>query len=536
MGSIGILVFGVILCFVILGTIPKIPSNLLRGAAALGAMLVIGIFALASSYRFVGENEVGVVVKNIGFTELPPGQIIAMNGEKGPQAQILPPGWHSGYWPIIFDVEVVPILEVKDGMCAILTALDGKPMPSGQSFAAEWETADFQKMINDATYFLGPGNGIKGPQASILTPGKYRFNPKLFTVEQVPATNIEKATVAVIKSNVGSEMAVANTDGTDLVKRGERGIWAEPYLPQKIYLNTKAYEPTIISTRETNVRYGIGGDNIKEEQEIDVRTMDGFTFPVDVRIVYQIKPEDAPRLVAQLGDDQESLQRRLASTVRAIFRNNAENVKALDYVRQRSHQEESSSKAIAEEMINVGVTVKAVFIGQIGDEATLGPLLKTQTDREIALQESLTFEEQQRTQEKKKELSRTEQEAEEEKRLATATYEVKIAEQDKEKRIIEASAEAEAILIKAEAQAEAYKRIALEIGKGNAALIELLKIIGESGINITPRVMINGNAGGSSDGTSAETTALIGTMLDSMISDKPDEQDNVAADDHEDGE
>ena len=129
---------------------------------------------------------------------------------------------------------------------------------------------------------------------------------------------------------------------------------------------------------------------------------------------------------------------------------------------------------------------------------------------------SIVGQAQQLAAEKKKELSRTEQEADEEMRLATARYDVQIAEQNKEKRIIEAGAEAEAIEIQAKAQADAYQLIAQQIGPGNAALVELLKIIGESGINITPRVMVVGNDGGSTGG--AETAALIGTMLDSMLS------------------
>jgi hypothetical protein len=60
--------------------------------------------------------------------------------------------------------------------------------------------------------------------------------------------------------------------------------------------------------------------------------------------------------------------------------------------------------------------------------------------------------------------------------------------------------------------------VALQIGPGNAALLELLKIVGEAGINITPRVMVIGGGNGTG-GASAETTALIGTMLDSMLSD-----------------
>ena len=45
----------------------------------------------------------GVVTKNIGFKSLPPGKIVATEGEKGPQARILPPGWHPWYWPFIYD-------------------------------------------------------------------------------------------------------------------------------------------------------------------------------------------------------------------------------------------------------------------------------------------------------------------------------------------------------------------------------------------------------------------------------------------------
>ena len=206
------------------------------------------------------------------------------------------------------------------------------------------------------------------------------------------------------------------------------------------------------------------------------------------------------------------------SAVRAIFRNNAEGVKALDYVQQRSHQESQSLKMLQEEMQKIGVTITGVRIGDVGDKESLGELLKTQTDREIALQEQLTFQEQQRAAEQKKQLTKTEQEAEEEKRLATASYEVQIAEQDRQKIVIKAEADAEAVKIKAEAQADAYKLIAEQIGKGNAALIEVLKVVGESGISITPRVMVNGQAGATGD---AETTALIGTMLDSMVSKTP---------------
>jgi uncharacterized membrane protein YqiK len=169
---------------------------------------------------------------------------------------------------------------------------------------------------------------------------------------------------------------------------------------------------------------------------------------------------------------------------------------------------------LASQMARYGVRVTAVRIGNVGDEASLGALLKTQTDRELAKQEQLTFQEQQKAAEQKKQLSRTTQEAEEEKRLATAAYAVKIAEEELRRKVTEAQAEAQSTTIRAEAQAQAYEKIAQQIGKSNAALIELLKVVGERNIQITPRILVLGD-----HAQGGANTALIGTMLDRMIQD-----------------
>jgi uncharacterized membrane protein YqiK len=257
-------------------------------------------------------------------------------------------------------------------------------------------------------------------------------------------------------------------------------------------------------------------DPVAEEREIRVTTSDGFKFPVDVRVEYVIEAVNAPVVVASLGDDEgERFRNVMNSAVRAIFRNNAEKVRALDYVQQRSLQESQSLVMLTEQMSRFGVKVTAVRIGEVGDEASLGSLLKTQTDRELAKQEQQTFQEQQKAAEQKKQLSRSQQESEEERKLATAAYGVKIAGEEQKRRIAEAEGEAQAIKIKALAQADAYKQIAEQIGKSNAALIEILKIVGERNIQITPRIMVQGE--GSHSGA---TTALIGTMLDRMVTDE----------------
>ncbi|MHC4975392.1 MAG: SPFH domain-containing protein [Planctomycetota bacterium] len=518
-----ILALGVFISIGILVSIPRAPKAMRVPSVALSIVVLFVSFTL-SSFRLVGDDSIGVVIKNVGTTSLPEGQIIATLGEKGPQAKILPPGWHPWLWPFIYEVEQYQVVTISQDEIGMITALDGQPLPSGEVFAPEWSQDTFQDMLN-AEYFLGEGAGSKGPQTSVLTPGKYRINPKLYNIERVGVTNIEKATVGVVKSNVGPASGDVQTAG-HLVDRGQRGIWRTPFEPQKLYLNSKAYEITVISTDMRTIRYTEGArstDDV-EQREITVRSSDGFTFPVDVRIEYLIRPEDAPIVVANFRDDGTRLLERLNSVVRSVFRNNAESEKALDYVQNRSTQESSSLEMIRSQMADFGVTVTAVRIGDVGNPETLGELLKTQTDREIALQQQITFQEQQRAAEQRKALTRTEQEAEEEKRLATAQYEVQIAEQAKQQQIIAAEAQAEQISIEARAQAEAFRVIAEQIGRGNAAMIELLKIVGERGIQITPRVMVVGEGSSSGD---AETTALIGTMLDQMVrQQEPDASNN----------
>ncbi len=530
----------------------KLQSKSVKAAAVFVALLVLFAGVLVSSVRRVNSDEVGIVVKNIGSKSLQGGAYIAINGEQGVQADVLSPGWHFWYWPFVYDVRAVKLTEVPAGSIGIVDSKDGLPMPSGQVIAPEWPTSEFNNML-DARYFLTTGKGLRGTQASVLTPGKYRINSELFKVKTVPITEVLQGEVAVLKANFGtpptsnvagiaglleSAAETPDADRLKLAKEGEMGIRELVLPPGKYPINTEAYTVVEILTTQMMAQFTAaharaadtgqaaearpgrqasktGHDPSLEERAITVRTSDGFTFPVDVRIEYVIEPQHAPIVVAKLGDDEgDRFRNALNSAVRAIFRNNAEGVRALDYVQQRSHQESQSLSMLAVQMARFGVTVTAVRIGDVGDEKTLGALLKTQTDREIAKQELITFGEQQKAAEQQRQLSRATQEAEEEKRLATAAYGAKIAEETRKQRLTEAGAEAESITIKAKAQADAYRLIAEQIGKSNAALIEVLKIVGEKGIQIAPRVMVTGGGGGAAN----SGTALIGTMLDTMMS------------------
>lgn len=524
-----------VLALVVAAGIAKVESGSAKRGLALLSVAIVVAGTIASSVTFVGANSVGIVTKNALGGSLKDGKIIAVDGEMGVQADVLPPGWHFGYWPIIYSVRSEPLTEVPSDQVGLIETADGVPLEGDQLFAPDFKPEEFQKML-DARYFLTDGKGSKGKQSSVLKTGKYRLNTSLYKIKLVQQTEIHPGEVGVLKANYGKPPSVSvqtpsvhnAEDGKDTMLfagAGEMGIRTDVLPPGKYPLNTDAFTVTEMWSTQMIAHYTAAASNnpaarqapptpdtaSSEERAITVRTNDGFTFPVDVRVEYLVEPSNAPIVVAKLGDDEgERFRNALNSAVRAIFRNNAENVKALDYVQMRSAQESQSLTMLKSQMARFGVTVTAVRIGNVGDEMTLGDLLKTQKDREIAKQEQLTFQEQQKAANQKKELSRATQEAEEEKKLATATYEVKIAEEAQKKRVIEAKSEAEATKIKATAQAEAYQQIVLQIGKDNAALLEILKIVGERGIQITPRVMVSGSGNGAAG-------ALFGTMLDHLV-------------------
>ena len=69
--------------------------RVLRSKALGVFFIIVGCFLLLStSFILVDANGVGHLKRIYAFKELPSGRIIALDGEKGPQAQILGPGFH----------------------------------------------------------------------------------------------------------------------------------------------------------------------------------------------------------------------------------------------------------------------------------------------------------------------------------------------------------------------------------------------------------------------------------------------------------
>lgn len=406
---IGLLVMGICLLVFRKKIIFKIDEKLYDlSKTAAGVGIAIMLFAVVNtSFVTVGSNEVGLMKKVLGWSNLPSGRIIATKGEKGYQSVIISPGVHFMFLVnLAYDIEKINMLEVPAGQLAILTALDGVPLRKGQYIADGWKHPD--KDMVDVTFFLDNG-GQKGPQLDVLRPGKHRLNTYLWKYKLVPATVIEAGEVGVIKSNVGgkgkewlssvSPNNEARSLSVILVKKGGFGVWDEPLPPGTYYLNPNAYTVYPISTRMFSWTYKggystqssklvIGKDGNVEvvtgkdttvpipsnaaDGSIVVKSKEGWEIPTDWRVQALVKPENAPWLVASVGGIVEAENRAITPVIRAEARNQSQYVSASAFLSKRSEIEEAIEKIVRIEAEKVGITVNDVRMANID----LPPILR----------------------------------------------------------------------------------------------------------------------------------------------------------------
>lgn len=519
----GLFVLGILalVAAAVFAALPELTRQRALSRLIAAAAVVVGVTLIAlSTAIYVDDDRGGIVVRKFG-PDLPANRIVAANGEKGPQAEVLGPGWHFGYWPWIYDLTLVDTVTIEQGQVGVVVALDGTSLPSGTVYADEWTSAE--EML-DGRKFLGEGRGFRGPQLTVLTPGRYRYNPRLFTVASKPALVVNVGEVAVVKANAGKvyvpeggQAEVIN--GSPLVPRGYQGIWNEALLPRAYNLHPDAYQ--VVRVQVTKRVYTYQDD----KWSIKVRSKDGFMFPVDVRVGVEVSAAEAPKLVAILADPDKVVKdeqegeplpilesKVVLPLIRTTFRDVAETMTALQFVDSRSKVESEASARMREELKTYFLNTDGVFVAGIElDHSEAGKqLLRTQTDRVVALNEQQMYGEKKKAEEQRAAYVKAQEEAEQQRKIVAAEYEVQVKTQQARAREAEAQGEARYITITAEARQQAYQAMAAAIGAEGVTRLETLKLIAEGRIQITPQVMVAGDGAGTGD-------ALAGTILGRMV-------------------
>ncbi|MBI2932782.1 MAG: hypothetical protein HYY16_14135 [Planctomycetes bacterium] len=102
----------------------------------------------------IPSGQVGIITALTG-EEPPSGQILAPKGQRGIQEKILEPGTHY-LNPYAYKVDMVSAVQIPAGSVGIVTAQMGKPLPPGKLLAAEGERGVREKVLEPGLYFLNP--------------------------------------------------------------------------------------------------------------------------------------------------------------------------------------------------------------------------------------------------------------------------------------------------------------------------------------------------------------------------------------------
>ena len=396
-----------------------IPSLIIR---FVGALIIL--FALAStSFVYVPNGYSAHLFRVYMGRSLPPGKIVVTAGENGPQARILAPGFHVE--PLINVLYTVDTSQsefnVPQGKVGILTAKDGATLRFGQTFGDPFPPELGNEMLN-AEVFLTKG-GQRGPQLSVLTPGRYRLNHYLWEVELVDAVEVPAGFVGVVKSNVhaavdfgtlkaGKPASCELVSGTverssqhidaPIVPVGCIGVWEKGLKPGKYYLNVNAFRIIDVDTKAQVWTYAGGytsakisltvdtkGEIIQKRTEIEVPIealnadsaiflkMEGWDVPLELRVIAQVAPSDAACVVAGIGTLKQIEDRVLTPSIRAITRD----VAGGTYEVTEAKLDESGKPILDEEGKPIIVTVNRPT--RVLDLINQRPLIESEIERRI---------------------------------------------------------------------------------------------------------------------------------------------------------
>jgi len=498
---------------------------------------------------------------------------VSSGGQRGPQVDILTPGTYrilsqstpleggTEVKPGLFTVRLYDATVISENQIGLVEALDGAPLNPGDYVA---ESVAGHDNFQDGHEFID-GKGQRGPQKDILLPGTYYINPLLFKVIPETAKEIKPGEVAVIVSNTGKDpsdeirrqmaakvrdrmereekeqaaQSAAHLDEADaeeiksellsgdpadrrldegaheayVVPEGYRGIQETVVGPGRYYVNTLAITPIVIPTTNQTVEW-TSGEVVNTFNPFEVISKDGFTMQLEVRVVFRVKPEDAPFMVAKIGGIERLIQNVMHPLIDSIFRNQASESSAMAYLQNRHEEQERAEARVRAHLLKYHVDVVNVLICHIHLPEEL---MKTQTEKILAEQRQNMYNAQREAEDKRIQLERTKSQADNQKNLMEATVGVEIAGKRAEQRKSEGEgeahyiqqtgrAEAEKVRLMGEAQGVAYREQVNALGAQGVAVIETLKVIGEKGVRITPDVLASGGGGGDNAGG-------IGTLL-----------------------
>src|SRR5712691_2398926 len=167
-------------------------------------LLIVLLVILRRIFVNVGAREIAIKERRYMGRRMPPGRVVATEGEVGIQAEVLKPGLHLIKYPFERVVRKVPLIEIGADELGIVEAIDGEPMLPGRIFALD-RAQNAHNNFQDPIAFIKQG-GVKGIQLRVLPPGLWPIHPYLFRVSVARTTVIPQGKVGVVTAADGAPL------------------------------------------------------------------------------------------------------------------------------------------------------------------------------------------------------------------------------------------------------------------------------------------------------------------------------------------
>src|SRR5258705_3712553 len=178
----------------------------------IGAILLIIVLTVLSKLLVnVGAREIAIKERRYLGAKMPPGRVVATEGEVGIQADVLKPGLHLLFWAVDKVYREVPLSEIQADELGVVEAVDGAPMPPGRNFAPD-RAQNAHNNFQDPIAFIKEG-GVKGIQLRTLPPGFWPIHPYLFRISVAKTTVIPPGKVGVVTASDGAQLDPGRLNG-----------------------------------------------------------------------------------------------------------------------------------------------------------------------------------------------------------------------------------------------------------------------------------------------------------------------------------
>lgn len=419
-------------------------TKTISGLLILAAFLYIGVWQWMICRVYVRPGELLVLSARVGKANPDPVNMrVVDEGFQGVRKGVLGEGRHFVN-PITTDRTRYSAITIGAGEIGIVKSRSGKPLPA-------------------AEFLVDPKNDIyqfKGVWRNVLTPGTWRLNPLAFEVEKGKATRVPAGYVGCVTSLSGTDPAEGQ-----LAEEGQRGIRKKVLQPGLYYLNPKEFkvDPVVVGFQELSL------------ENVSFPSRDGFPIQLDITVVWGLGPENVPNVMMHFGNADDVVQKILKPQIESICRIEGSKYGAKELIEgdSRDKFQHAFTRTLTAVCAEKDITVRLGLVRSIGIPLEIRQPIQ---QARIAMEESRTKHEQQKTQEITNKLSELQSDVEKGVREVAADTEKAVAEvqANGEKKVAEIQAQRMVEVAVLEKQiAELTAERTRQLGRADAAVSQL---------------------------------------------------------------